>query len=171
MDLPGDSQPQLPDPIEESGRSHPKTRPDPVPRPPGPDLAGLTIAGITRRRVAWTLAAIVSIWVVAVFARQVIDVAAASDRADRLRLDNAGLASQVEDLQRELDLVQRQAFVEQEARAYGLGTRGERPFTLAPDASPLAADAPGSASVRLGARPARTAPLDVWLDLLFGPSH
>ena len=171
MDFPGDQQPQLPDPTEEPGPARPKTRPDPAPRPLAPDLTGLSVAGITRRRVAWGLAAIVSIWIVAVFTRQVIDVAAASDRAAQLRLDNAGLASQVDDLQRELDLVQRQAFVEQEARAYGLGTRGERPFSLSPDASPLPADAPGSASVRLGARPVRTSPLDVWLDLLFGPSR
>ena len=171
MDFPEDQQPQLPDPTEEPGPARPKTRPDPAPRPLAPDLTGLSVAGITRRRVAWGLAAIVSIWIVAVFTRQVIDVAAASDRAAQLRLDNAGLASQVDDLQRELDLVQRQAFVEQQARANGLGTRGERPFTLSPDASPLPADAPGSASVRLGARPVHTAPIDVWLDLLFGPSH
>ena len=171
MEFPGNPQPELPDPSGEPERPRPKTRPDPVPRPAAPDLAGLPIAGITRRRVAWTLAAIVSIWVVAVFTRQVVDVAAASDRADRLRVDNVSLASQVDELERELDLVQRQAFVEQEARAQGLGTRGERPFTLGPDASPLPADAPGSAEVRLGARPVRTAPIDVWLELLFGPSH
>jgi hypothetical protein len=88
-----------------------------------------------------------------------------------LRLDNAGLASQVGDLQRELDLVKRQAFIEQEARAYGLGTRSELPFILGPDAAPLSEDSPGSAAVRLGARPSRTAPIDIWLTLLFGPSR
>ena len=171
MDSPGNPWPELPDPDEQPERPRPKTRPDPVPRPAAPDLAGLSIAGITRRRVAWTLAAIVSVWVVAVFARQVVDVAAASDRADRLRTDNATLASQVDDLERELDLVQREAFVQQEARAQGLGTRGERPFTLGPDAPALEPDAPGSAAVRLGARPSRSAPIDVWLELLFGPSR
>jgi hypothetical protein len=171
MAFPGDVPPELPVPDDTAERAQPKTRPDPVARLAGPDLGGLPIAGITRRRVAWMLGAIVSIWIVAVFARQVGDVAAASDRAARLRLDNAGLASQVGDLQRELDLVQRQTFIEQEARAYGLGARGERPFILGPDAGPLAEDAPGSAAVRLGARSARTAPLDIWLDLLFGPSR
>ena len=171
MDFPGDFPPELPVPDDTAERARPKTRPDPIPRTAAPDLRGLAIAGITRRRVAWILGAIVSVWIVAVFARQVGDVAAASDRAASLRLDNAGLASQVGDLQRELDLVQRQAFVEQEARAYGLGARGERPFALGPDAGPLADDAPGSAAVRLGARPSRTAPVDVWLDLLFGPSR
>ncbi len=170
MDFPGDYPPELPVPDEPSEGARPKTRPDPVPRAKAPDLGGLSVAGITRRRVAWILGAIVSVWIVAVFARQVADVASASDRAARLRLDNAGLASQVGDLQSELDLVQRQAFIEQEARAYGLGARGERPFILGPDAPPLDSDAPGSAAVRLGARSAHTAPLEVWLDLLFGPS-
>jgi hypothetical protein len=171
MDSPSDQAPGLPDPGDDLERGHPRTRPDPVPRLPGPDLGGLPIAGITRRRVAWMLAAAVSVWIVLVFARQVGDAGAAADRAARLRVENAGLASQVDDLQRELDLVQRQAFVEQEARAYGLGTRGERPFALGPGAAPLDADAPGSAAVRLGARPDRTAPLDAWLDLLFGPTR
>ncbi len=137
----------------------------------GPDLGALPIAGITRRRVAWALAAIVSIWIVAVFARQVGDAGAAVDRADRLRAENAVFTSQVEALQKELDLVQRQAFIEQQARAYGLGGANERPFALAPDSSPLPADAPGSASARLGARPSRAAPVDAWLDLLFGPTR
>ena len=75
-------------------------------------------------------AAIVSVWIVAVFARQVGDAAAAADRADRLRIDNATLVSQVDDLQKELDLIGRQAFIEQQARAYGLGDKAERPFTL-----------------------------------------
>ncbi len=140
-------------------------------RAPAPDLAGLPIAGITRRRVAWLLAAAVSIWIVFVFARQVGDAGAAAGRAERLRIDNSALVSQVDGLQRELDLIQRQAFIEQQARAYGLGGKAERPFTLGPDAAPLPADAPGSASVRLGAKSVPTSPLEVWLDLLFGPSR
>jgi cell division protein FtsB len=136
-----------------------------------PDLASLPIAGITRRRAAWVLAAIVSIWIVVVFARQVGDAGAATGRADRLRAENAVLVSQVDALSKELDVVQRQAFIEQQARAYGLGGARERPFTLGPGASPLPADAPGSASVRLGAQTASISPLDAWLDLLFGPSR
>ena len=171
MDLPSDRAPEPSGPADRPERLTPATRPDPRPRQVPPDLGGLAIAGITRRRVAWILAAIVSIWIVAVFARQVGDAGAAADRADRLRFENSGLVSQVDDLQKELDLVQRQAFVEQQARANGLGGKGERPFALGPDASPLPADAPGSAAVRLGAMPTRTAPIDVWLDLLFGPSR
>ena len=43
-------------------------------------------------------------------------------------------------------------------------------FSLAPDAPPLPKDAPGSASVRLGADTTRVTPLESWLTLLFGPS-
>jgi len=171
MDLPSDQAPEPPDPAEPPERSRPPTRPDPLPRPAAPDLTALPIAGITRRRVAWVLAGIVSVWIVLVFARQVGDAGAASDRAARLRAENVGLAGQVVDLQRELALVQQQTFIEQEARAFGLGSRGERPFALAPGAPALPTDAPGSAAVRLGARHERTAPIEVWLDLLFGPAR
>ncbi|GEM_PF-389920 len=171
MDLPSDPAFVPDDPSELPESFSTKTRPDPIARVAAPDLGGLPIAGITRRRVAWVLAAIVSVWIVFVFARQVADAGAAGDRASHLRLQNAGLASQVEDLQKELDLVQRQAFVEQQARAFGLGARGERPFTLDSGAVALPADAPGSAAVRLGARSSRSSPLDSWLELLFGPTR
>ncbi len=74
-------------------------------------------------------------------------------------------------LTEERALIQEQAYIEIEARAHGLGGRQEHPFSLAPDASPLPADAPGSASAALGATAQRSAPIDAWLDLLFGPGH
>ncbi len=171
MDFPSDRDPEESDSVERPGRPTPATRPDPRPRQTPPDLGGLAIAGITRRKVAWLLAALVSIWIVSVFARQVGDAGAAVDRADRLRFENAGLVSQVEDLKKEFDLVQRQSFVELQARANGLGGKGERPFALGSDATALPEDAPGSEAVRLGATAPRTAPIDVWLDLLFGPGR
>ncbi|HSS36488.1 MAG TPA: hypothetical protein VLR93_09440, partial [Patescibacteria group bacterium] len=94
MEFPGDLDPEQLDPGVGSDPARPKTRPDPIARLPGPDLGGLSIAGITRRRVAWILAAIVSVWIVGVFARQVADVAAASDRAAHAREQNIGLASE-----------------------------------------------------------------------------
>lgn len=139
--------------------------------PSGPDLSSLPVAGITRKRVAWVLAGVVSVWIVLVFARQVTDAGAATGRADQLRTTNGVLASHVDALQRELNLIQRQTFIEQQARAYGLGGPRERPFELAPGASPLPDNAPGSASVALGASTVHRAPLEVWLDLLFGPSR
>ena len=86
-----------------------------------PSLRDLPIAGLTRRRAAFGLAVVVSAWIVIVFARQVGEAQAATLRADLLATENTSLASQVEDLADELDLVQREAFIRQEARAYRLG--------------------------------------------------
>jgi cell division protein FtsB len=138
---------------------------------PGPvTLDGLSIAGITRRRAAFVLLALVTIWIVAVFVRQVGDASAATARADGIRSDNVELSATVASLQAELGLIQQQQYIEQQARGYGLGTTQERPFALAPDASPLASDAPGSAAVRLGATVQPRSPLETWLSLLFGPA-
>lgn len=133
-------------------------------------LQGLSVAGITRRRTAVLLGAVVALWIVIVFARQVGDAAAATARADRIRADNAALATEVASLQAELRLVQGPEYIAQQARGYGLGTPQERPFALAPGAPPLASGAPGSAALRLGAVAAARSPLETWLSLLFGPS-
>jgi hypothetical protein len=71
-------------------------------------------------------------------------------------------------LRDELSLVQTQRWILQQARAYGLGTRAERPFAIAADAPSIAPDAPGSPARRLGSVVERRSPLDVWLDALFG---
>jgi hypothetical protein len=136
-----------------------------------PDLSSLSIAGLDRRRVAGLLGAALAIWIVIVFARQVGEASAASARAEQMAVDNAALAKAVTAYERELEMIQRQRFIEQQARAYGVGTRKEIAFTLDPQAPALAGDAPGSASVRLGAESARVSPLDRWLTLLFGPSE
>jgi hypothetical protein len=85
-----------------------------------------------------------------------------------MRASNAALEVEVSALQGELALIQREAYIVQQARQYRLGTAREIPFILADDAPPLAPDAPGSAAVRLGAVTERTSPLESWLDLLFG---
>ena len=59
------------------------------------DLSSLSIAGITRRHVAWIAAGLISAWIVVIFARQVGDAAAASSRAAQLVADNAALAAEV----------------------------------------------------------------------------
>jgi len=133
-------------------------------------LDGLSIAGITRRRVAWLLGAIVATWIVIVFARQMSDAASMSGQADQARVANASAAADVAELQRELALVQQQAYIEQQARGIGLGSAKDHAYVISPDASPLTATAPGSAAVRLGAPPVDHSPLDSWLELLFGPS-
>lgn len=152
-------------------------RSTPAPGPSGPVsterpvLPRLPLVGLTRRRAAFLLAAAVMVWIVAVFARQVADASAAAAGADALRSQNDALAVQVATLQRERVLVQSQAFVDQQARAYGMGSTKEHPFVLDPDASALPNDAPGSAAVRLGGRhEAARSPLESWLELLFGPA-
>ena len=133
------------------------------------DLSSLAVAGLTRRRMATIIGALIAVWIVVVFARQVGSASAATARAEQMATDNAALSTQVDLMSRELQEIQQPAYVQQAARAYGLGGRKEIAFALAPDAPPLADDAPGSASVRVGSEATRVSPLDRWLTLLFGP--
>ena len=134
-----------------------------------PDLATLPIVGLTRRRMATLLGVALIAWVIILFARQVTDAAAATGKAEAMVASNAARRSEVAGLEHELEVIQQPAFVAQQARGYGLGDSHEIPFSLGPGASPLPSDAPGSASVRLGA-PTSVSPLERWLTLLFGPS-
>jgi cell division protein FtsB len=131
-------------------------------------LADLPVAGLTRRRIALLIAALVAAWVIVLFARQVGEASEASTRADQMRAQNEALSANVAALEQELALIQRQAYIEQQAREYRLGAPRERPFILAEDAPPLASDAPGTAATRLGADAGTITPLESWLDLLFG---
>jgi hypothetical protein len=132
------------------------------------DPATLPMPSLSRRRVitaaGFLLAGLLSL----TFAQQVGEASAASQRADDLRAANAALRDEVERLERDLNQVQDPRFIALEGRAFGLGGRKEIPFALAAGAPPLAADAPGSASVRLGADHVERSPLDAWLDVLFG---
>ena len=133
------------------------------------DLSGLSIAGITRRRVGWLAATLVSIWIVVVFARQVGDATAAADRAVKLATDNTALAAEVAALEQELAQVTKPEYIDQEARAYQLGKPADIPFALDGSVPPPGDGAPGSAALRLGADIDRQTPLESWLALLFGP--
>jgi cell division protein FtsB len=135
-----------------------------------PDLADLPIAGITRRRMAILLSALLAAWIVIAFARQVGEASDATARAQVIASTNAAMRIEVAGLERELDLIARQRYIEQQARAYGLGGSREVPFTLAADAPPLPDDAPGSAALRVGPRSDGVSPLERWLTVLFGPS-
>ncbi len=134
-------------------------------------LEGFGVVGITRRRVAWLLAAIVATWVVIVFARQVGEASTASARAAEIQGQNADLSANVAALRREIDTIQQRPFVLQQARANGLGQPNERPFRLAAGSPPLPPDAPGSAVARLGSVGHHQTPLEAWLTLLFGPEE
>jgi cell division protein FtsB len=135
------------------------------------DLTGLTVAGLTRRRVAFLAAAFVAAWIVILFARQVGQASEATQHLRDLDAGNQALTAQVASLERELELIQRQEYILQAARGYGLGRGREIPFTLRPGAPQIPPNAPGSASVRLGATDNTQSPLESWLSLLFGPSR
>ena len=140
--------------------------PDVAPAPVS--LAGLGIAGLSRRRVGWAALALVTIWILVSFAGQASDAARAAERASQEQSANGALVARVAALRDELSLVQTQRWILQQARAYGLGTGTERPFAIAADAPSIAPDAPGSPARRLGSIVEQRSPLDVWLDALFG---
>jgi cell division protein FtsB len=165
-----DRPPATPPPDEPEPDAPDSPSPDVRDGPGPPDLSGLPIAGITRRRIGFLVAALLSAWVVIAFARQVGDASSAGVRVEGMRAQNAELANRVAALEREYQLIQRQEWIEQQARGYGLGTTGEIPFTVAAPPS-LPPDAPGSAAVRLGGATDRPSPLEAWLSLLFGPSR
>lgn len=135
--------------------------------PSEPDLTALPIAGISQRRMATLLGALVAGWIIIVFARQVGDASAASGRAEAMTAGNISRHAEVAGLERELSRIQQSRFVLLQARAHGLGGHNEIAFSLDPGAPPLAVDAPGSAALRVGAVPPLS-PLDRWLTLLFG---
>ena len=133
-----------------------------------PDLATLPIVGITRRRMAILIGVLLAAWIVIVFARQVGEASAATGRAEAMIQANAARRGKIADLEGELQRIQQQRYVLQQARAYGLGGPKEISFTLDPGAPPLTSNAPGSAALRVGAQ-SSLSPLERWLTLLFGP--
>lgn len=135
----------------------------------GPDPAALRMASLSPRRILQIVAIVAIAWGVVSFGRQVASASAASAHAATLRDANAQLQDQVAAMQQELALIQERRYIDQQARAYRLGTAKEIPFALQAGTPPLAADAPGSAAHRLGAPTVSGSPLDHWLELLFGP--
>jgi cell division protein FtsB len=144
---------------------------DPTSVSDGIDLSSLSVAGITRRRVAWLTGGLVSAWIVIVFARQAGDAAGAAARVDQMNEDNRALAAEVASLEQELQVIEKPAYIAQASRAYRIGTDREVPFTLDSSVPSPAADAPGSAALSLGSRERSTTPLESWLSILFGPSN
>lgn len=122
--------------------------------------------GLTRKRLAILVGAVVVVWIVVVFARAVADRASSVARAEAVGRDAAAAVSQLVAERFELLLIQTPAYVRLEARAFGYGPPGERAFALEeggvapPPITPLGAEEAAS-----GPR----SPLDAWLQLLFGP--
>lgn len=135
------------------------------------DPASLPMPSLSRRRVVTAAGLLLAGLLTLSFVRQVGEASAAAARAADLRNANAALRDDVARLQRDLYHVQDEHFIQLEGRAYGLGSKGEIPFALGAGAPALAADAPGSASVRLGAPERPHSPLDAWLGLLFGDAR
>jgi cell division protein FtsB len=159
---PGSADPAAPD--DPTSEALPERAPQGM-----PDLSGLPVVGITRRRMAFLGAAFVAVWIVIAFARQVGEASAATTRLEDLRQGNVELAAEVAALEREFELIQGNPYILQQARAFGLGGPRDIAFTL-PERPDLPPDAPGSAAVRLGAQASPETPLDTWLALLFGPT-
>lgn len=158
--------------MEERGRSDLDRAEDaPADNQPRFDPGSLPMPSISRRRLGQAAGLLAAAWLVIAFGRQVAAASAASDRAAAMRGENATLKSEVASLQQDLARVQDGRFVQLEARAHGLGSAGEIPFTLEAGAAAPGPDAPGSAAVRLGATPDHASPLDGWLDALFGPDR
>ena len=162
------------------GRAGASKRPLAIPRPSTPsadpvetraagiDPATLPMPTLSRRRLVTVAGVIVASLLALSFIRQVGAATDAANRASDLRAGNAVLADEVARLQQDLGHVQDPRYILLEGRAYGLGGPREIPFALAAGAPALAANAPGSASVRLGAPPLDRTPLDTWLEVLFG---
>ncbi len=123
---------------------------------------------LSRRRVVTAAGVLLASLMILSFARQVSEATAASNRATELRTTNAALRDEVARLQQDLGHVQDVRFIRLEGRAFGLGGPKEIPFALAAGGPALAANAPGSAAVRLGAVQHPRTPLDAWLEVLFG---
>lgn len=147
----------------------PATPPAAENRTPAPlDPASLPMPSLSRRRVITAAGVLLAGVLILSFARQVSEASAASGRAAELRTTNASLRDEVARLEQDLGHVQDVRFIRLQGRAFGLGGAHEIPFALAAGAPALAVDAPGSASVRLGAVPHARSPLDAWLEVLFG---
>lgn len=135
---------------------------------PMPSLRELGVAGITRTHLLWVGLAVVAAWVVVGLGSQAAEASRAAAMLAEAEAANARAAAETETLTRELALVTQERWILQQARGYQLGSRHERPFSLAPGIPELLADAPGSAAARLGAPEATRTPLEAWLEILFG---
>ncbi|MBA2555818.1 MAG: hypothetical protein H0V12_00475 [Chloroflexi bacterium] len=118
-----------------------------------------------RQHLTVGVGALVVLWLVLVFGRAATDAAEVSAHAAAVRAQNEALHAELDAGRREVALLQSEAFVALEARAYGLGGRGERWFRLAPGAPEPAVIVPLGADPE-DAPPSR--PIDDWMDLLFG---
>jgi hypothetical protein len=118
-----------------------------------------------RRGVATAMLVLLAGWLVFIFAGALGEANEAERRADVLRAEIAELERKVDAGASETEFVRRPAFLELQARAFGMGRIGERPFALA-DGAPSPPPLPLLGEDRQPS-PGET-PLEAWLELLFG---
>jgi cell division protein FtsB len=107
----------------------------------------------------------VAVGIIVVFAGTLTRATEVEEEAARARAELALLEERVAAGRAEIEFVETDRFVEQQARAAGFGSRGETAFRL-PDDAP-----PPPPVVMLGAvtdGTAATSPLEAWMELLFG---
>ena len=118
-----------------------------------------------RRALGTILGLVVVIGLLAVFTGTLTRSTDSETRAEQARGEIAVLEARVAAGEQELTFIESDAFVEQQARAFGFGEKGETRFALPPDAPEPPAIVP-IGPVDAGG-PAK-APFDAWMDLLFG---
>lgn len=103
--------------------------------------------------------------IVFVFAGTLARATELEQQAARARAEVAALEARLAAGSAEVEFLRSDRFLEQQARAVGYGEKGELPFRLPDDApTPEAIPALGTNE----AETAAAAPLDAWLELLFG---
>src|SRR5687767_1872155 len=78
-----------------------------------------------RNHLALLVIVLISVWFLFAFARTITQIGAAGDRRAELALEAAALSDRLDADQRELRLVQTDAFQALQARSYGIGSVGE----------------------------------------------
>jgi cell division protein FtsB len=122
---------------------------------------------LPERRGAATLVFVLFVLggVVFVFAGTLARATELEQQAARARAEVAALEARLEAGNAEVESLRNDRFLEQQARAVGYGEKGEVPFRLPEDApSPAPIPALGTSS----RDETMSAPLDAWLELLFG---
>jgi cell division protein FtsB len=123
--------------------------------------------GVLERRgaAALVLGLFVAVGLIVIFAGTLTRATELEQLAAVQRASVAAMQEQLDAAQAEVQFLESDELVEQHARALGLGYRGERAFQLpadAPSPEPIVPLGSDTAEVRVAA------PLDAWLDLLFG---
>lgn len=120
---------------------------------------------VTRAHLLVLAGFVAALWVTLAFSRTMEQLSEATARAAAVRAENAALTSRLADAQSESALLQSDAYLRFEARAFGMGSPGERAFGLTPGAPAPEPMVPLGGST---ATPVPATPLDNWLSLLFG---